>query len=77
MRAKIFQVILGVAVVGDFGISGKENVAMECPNIGTRKGTYDDVILEKGERSQLVRSYTDVTREDVKTQLGQNRLIFS
>ena len=65
IRAKIFQVILGVAVVGDFGRSGRENVATECPNIGTRKGTYDDVILEKGERSQTVRSYADITRKDV------------
>ena len=50
---------------------------MECPNIGTRKGTYNVVILEKGERSRAVRSYDDITREDVKTQLGQNRLIIS
>ena len=50
---------------------------MELPNGGTHKGTYDDVILEKGERLRAVRSYSDVTREDVKTPLGQNRLIIS
>ena len=48
---------------------------MECSNIGARKGTYDAVILEKGERSWAVRSYADVTREDMQTPLGQNRLI--
>ena len=48
---------------------------MECPDIGTHNGTYDAIISEKGERSWAVRSYADVTREDVKTPLGQNRLI--
>ena len=38
---------------------------MECPNIGVRRGKYDTVKLEKGEMSQAVRSYADVTREDV------------
>ena len=41
---------------------------MECPYIGTHNGTYDAFILDKGERSKVVRSYADVTREDVKTQ---------
>ena len=63
--------------VGDCGQIGSKNGAMECPNGGTNSGTYDAVILEKGERSQAVRSYADVTREDVKTPLGKNRLIIS
>ena len=50
---------------------------MECPNGGTYNGTYDAVILEKGERSQAVRIYANGTREDVKTPLGKNRLIIS
>ena len=33
--------------------------------------------LEKGESSQAVRSYADVTREYLKTPLGQNRIIIS
>ena len=37
--------------------------------------TYDAVKLERGEKSQAVRSYADVTREDVNTPLGKNRLI--
>ena len=48
---------------------------MECLNIGARKGKYDAVKLEKGEKSRAVRSYDDVTREDVQTPLGENRLI--
>ena len=63
--------------VGYCGKVGSKNGAMECPNGGTHNGTYDDVILEKGERSQAVRIYTDVTREDVETPLGKNRLIIS
>ena len=50
---------------------------MDFLDIGTRNGTYDAVILEKGDRSWAVRSYADVTREDVKTPLGKNRLIIS
>ena len=50
---------------------------MECPDGRTHNGTYDAVILEKGERPRAVRSYTDVTRGDVKTPLGTNRLIIS
>ena len=50
---------------------------MDFPNGGTHKGTYDAVILEKGERSWAARSYADITREDVKMQLGQNILIIS
>ena len=53
--------------VGDCGKVGRKYDAMECPYGGTHNGTYDAVILEKGERSRAVRSYTDVTREDVKT----------
>ena len=63
--------------VGDCGLVGRENGDMECPNGGTYHSTYDAVILDKGKRSQAVRSYADVTREDVKTPLGQNRLIIS
>ena len=48
---------------------------MGCRNIGVRGGTYDTVKLEKGEKSRAVRSYADVTREDVQTPLGKNRLI--
>ena len=55
--------------------NGRENGAKECSNIGVRGGTYDAVKLEKGEKLWAVRSYADVTREDVKTPLGQNRLI--
>ena len=48
---------------------------MECSNIGVRKGTYDTVKLEKGEKSRAFRSYADVTRENVQTPIGENRLI--
>ena len=61
--------------IGYFGKSGSKNCAMECSNIGAPKGTYDAVILDKGERLRVVRSYADVTREDVQTPLGKNRLI--
>ena len=37
--------------VGDCDKVGRENGAKECPNGGTHNGKYDDVILEKGERS--------------------------
>ena len=50
---------------------------MECPDIGTPHGKYNAFILEKVERSREVRIYADVTKEDVKTSSGQNRLIFS
>ena len=49
---------------------------MKCPNIGLRGGTYDAVKLEKVEMSRAVRSYAGVTREDLQTPLGENRLIF-
>ena len=61
--------------VGGCGKTGRGNGAMECSNIGVRRGTYDAFKLEKGEKSRAVRSYTDVTREDVQTPLGQNRPI--
>ena len=64
-------------LVGDCGKAGRKNGAMECPDIGTHNGTYNDFILEKGERSWAVRTYDDVTREDAKTPLGKNRLIIS
>ena len=51
--------------VGNCGKTGRENGAMECPNIGVRRGTYDTIKLEKGEKPRAVRSYADVTREDV------------
>ena len=63
--------------VGDCGNTGRKNGATECPNIGVRRGTYDTVKLEKGEISRAVRSYADVTREDVQTPLGKNRLIIT
>ena len=56
---------------------GSKNDAKECPDGGTHNGTYDAVILEKGKRSRAVRSYADVTRGDVETPLGQNRLKIS
>ena len=62
-------------IVGDCGKTGRKNGAMKCPNIGLRRGTYDTIKLEKGEILRAVRSYAGVTREDVKTQLGKNRLI--
>ena len=55
----------------------RESFPKEFPNGGTNNGTYNAVILERGERSQVVRSYADVTREYGKTPLGQNRLIIS
>ena len=61
--------------VGDCGKAGRENGAMECSNTGARKGTYNAVKLEKGGKSRAVRSYADVTREDMQTPLGKNRLI--
>ena len=48
---------------------------MDLPDGGTHNGMYGAVILEKGESSQAVRSYADVTREYLKTPLGQNRII--
>ena len=36
---------------------------------------YNDVILDKGERSWVIRSYSDVSKEVVKTPLGKNRII--
>ena len=63
--------------VGDCDKVGRESFPKECPNGGTHNGTYNAVILERGERSQVVRSYADVTREYGKTPLGQNRLIIS
>ena len=56
---------------------GRENGAKECPGVGTHNGTYNVVILEKGERSGAVMSYADVTRGNVDTPLGKNRLIIS
>ena len=61
--------------VGYCGRTGRVHGAMECPNIGVRRGTYDAVKLKKGEKSRAVRSYTNVTTEDVQTPLGKNRLI--
>ena len=61
--------------VGYCGKTGGGNSAMELSNIGVCRGTYDAVKLEKVEKSRAVRSYADVTREDVQMPLGQNRLI--
>ena len=52
-----------------------KNGAMECPNIGVHRGMCNTVKLEKGKMSRAVRSYADVTREDLQTPLGENRLI--
>ena len=67
--------IISVATVGDCGKTGRKNCAMECSYIGVSKGTYDAVKLEKGKNSRAARSYADITREDVQTPLGKNRLI--
>ena len=56
---------------------GSKNGAKECPYGGTHNGTYDAVILEKGERLRADRRYANITREDVNTPLGKNRLIIS
>ena len=56
---------------------GRRNGAKECPNGGTHNGTYEAVILEKGERSRAVRIYADVNRGDVETPSEKNRLIIS
>ena len=56
---------------------GRGNCAKECPYVGTHNGKYDAIILEKGERSRVVRSYADMTRGNVEAPLGQNRLIIS
>ena len=66
-----------VVIVWGCGKTGRENGDMECPNIGVRRGTYDTVKLDKGEKSRALRSYADVTREDVQTPLGKNRLIIT
>ena len=63
--------------VGDCDKVGRKNGAMEFPDGGTHNGTHGVVIFEKEERSREVRSYADVTREYVKTPLGQNRLTIS
>ena len=56
---------------------GRGNGAKECLDGGTYNVMYNAFILKIGERSRAVRSYADITREDVKTPLGQNRLIIS
>ena len=71
----IYKVTPDPVSVGDCGKTGRENGAMECSNIGVRRGTYDAVKLVKGENSRTVRSYSGITREDVQTPLGKNRLI--
>ena len=38
---------------------------MECSNIGVHKCTYDDIKLDKKEKSRVVRSYADINRKDV------------
>ena len=70
-RVKVFP----VRSVGDCGKTGRGNGAMECSNIGVRRGKYDTVKLEKGEKSRAVRSIACVTREDVQTPFEQNILI--
>ena len=63
--------------IGDCDKVGRKNGAKEYPDGGTHNGTYDAVILEKGERSWAVRSYSDMARGYVETPLGKNRLIIS
>ena len=63
--------------VEDCGKLGRENGSMECQYGGTHTGTYNAVIFEKLEMSLVVRSYADVTTEDVKTPSRHNRLIIS
>ena len=63
--------------VGDCGKVVRKNCANECPDRGTHNSMYNAVILEKVERSRVVRSYADVTRKYVKIPLGQNILIIS
>ena len=63
--------------VGDCGRTGRKNGSMECSNIGSHKGMYNAIKLEKGEKSWAVRSYADVTREDVQMPLGKNKLIIT
>ena len=60
---------------GDCGKTGMGNSATECSNIRKLKGTYDAVKFDKGKESRAVMSYTDITREDMQTPLGQNILI--
>ena len=71
----IYKVTPDPVSVGDCGKTGRENGAMECSNIKVRRGTYDAIKFEKEEKSREVRSYADVTREDVQNPLGKNRLI--
>ena len=61
--------------VGDCEKVGRGNGAKECIDGGENNGKYNAVILEKCERIQAVSNYADVTREDIKTPLGGNRLI--
>ena len=63
--------------IGDCGKVGRKNGAMEFPDGGKHNSMYDAIIPEKGERPRVIRSYNDVTREDVKMPLGKNRLIIS
>ena len=56
---------------------GRGNGAKECPDGGTHNCMYDSVIFYKVGRSRVVRIYADVARRDVKTPLGQNRLMIS
>ena len=51
--------------VEDCGKTGRKNGAMECSNIGARKGMYDAVKLENVEKSRAVTRYADVTSEDI------------
>ena len=61
-----------------FGIVTKweeKSGAKKCLNGGTHNGPYDALVIKKVERSRAVRSYADITREDVKTPLRQNIII--
>ena len=68
---------MSILTDGDCDKVDRGNVAKECPDVVTHNGTYDAVILDKGERSGAGRSYADVTSEYVQTPLGQNRLIIT
>ena len=66
-----------LATVGDCKKVVRENGAKECPNGGTHNGMYNDIILEKGERSWADGSYAEFTRKGVKRPLRKNIIIIS
>ena len=59
-------------MLGICGKVGSKNGVMDSSDGGSHNSRYNTVILEKEERSRVIRSYADVTREDAKTPSGQN-----